>query len=201
MDYAAALARNSGKIDNIVAGLEQMTGRGPKPPPPQFLDLRAPHEFPALAAPARQIAVAEVAASTGLQTQRIMSRSGPESPLTLGDAQWTDTTPKVIQLKLVEAFENAGLGGSVGRTTDNGQPDLQLVIDLRRFEIDLAKGQAVVELSARLTGKDGRIAGAKLFGATSPCSASDGGAAATALSAAFGDAAKEIVVWTAEAAK
>ena len=199
--FATALARNSGKIDNIVSGLEQLTGHGPKPSPPQFLDLQAPHDFPALAAPAGQIAVAEVSAPTGFQTQKIISRSGPESPLTLGEAQWTDTTPKLIQLKLVEAFENAGLGGSVARTMDNGQPDLQLQVDLRRFEIDLAKSQAVVELSARLTGKDGRIVAAKLFHATAPGSAGDGAAAASALSAAFGEVAKELVAWTAETAK
>ena len=75
--FAATLARNSGKIDNIVAGLEQLTGHGPKPPPPQFLDLAAPRNFPALAPPAGQIAVADVTAPTAFQTQRSSAARPP----------------------------------------------------------------------------------------------------------------------------
>ena len=199
--FAGALARNSGRIDNIAAGLESLTGHGPKPPPPQFLDLRAPRDFPPLPAPAGQIAVADATAPTAFQTQKILSRKTPESPFTLGEAQWTDVTPKLVQLKLVESFENAGLGGAVSRPIDSGQPDFQLLIDVRRFEIDLAAGEAVVELSARLAGKDGRIAAAKVFHATAPCTAPDGAAAAEGLSAAFDEAAKGIVGWTASGGK
>jgi phospholipid/cholesterol/gamma-HCH transport system substrate-binding protein len=199
--FAATLARNSGKLDNIVAGLEQLTGHGPKPPAPQFLDLTAPRDFPKLAAPAGQVAVAEITAPTAFQTQKIMSRATPDGPFTLGESQWTDATPKLIQLKLVEAFENAGLGGSVSRPLDSGQPDFQLLLDLRRFEIDLDSHQAKIELSARLAGKDGRVAAAKMFSAAAPAPVADGEAAAKALSAAFGEAAKQIVDWTAGAAK
>ncbi|MDE3174616.1 MAG: membrane integrity-associated transporter subunit PqiC [Pseudomonadota bacterium] len=199
--FSQALGRNSGKLDGIVAGLEKFLGQGPKPPPPQFLTLRAPRDFSALTPISAQIAVADLAAPVAFQTQRIMSRAGPDSPLTLGEAQWTDATPKLLQLNLVEAFENAHLGGSVGLPLDSGAPDFQLMIELRRFEIDLAEHAAVIELAARLVGKDGRVAAAKLFHGASDSAASDGEAAARALGAAFGQVASQIVEWTVQTTK
>ncbi len=199
--FSQALGRNSSKLDGIVAGLEKYLGQGPKAPPPQFLALRAPGDFPAFPPMNAQVAVADVIAPVAFQTQRIMSRTGPDSPLTLGDAQWTDATPKLIQLKLVEAFENAHLGGSVGLPLDSGAADFQLLGELRRFEIDLAARAAVVELSARLVGKDGRVAAARIFSGSSDCAASDGEAAALALSRAFAEVARQVVEWTAGAAR
>ena len=160
-------------------GARELPGHGPKPPAPQFLDLSAPRDFPALAAPAGQIAVAEVTAPVAFQTQKMMSRDQARTaPISLGESQWTDATPKLIQLKLVEAFENAGLGGSVSRNFDSAQPDFQLILDLRRFEIDLGEMKRVVE-SPR--GSSARTAGwppRKLFRGEAPCSAGDGEAAA-----------------------
>ena len=199
--FSEALRRNSDKLDGILAGIEQFLGHGPKPPPPQYLELRAPSDFPSGLAIAAQIAVAEINAPVAFQTQKIISRAGPDQPLTLGEAQWSDSTAKLIQLKLLEAFENARLGESVSRPIDQGTPDFQLVLDLRRFEIDLKSKNAIVELFARLVGKEGRVAAAKLYQGESPCAAADGVAAADALSRAFDDVAKEIVVWTVASAK
>jgi phospholipid/cholesterol/gamma-HCH transport system substrate-binding protein len=199
--FASALGRNSGKVDSILAGLEKFLGQGPKPPPPQYLTLAAPKDFPATPTPPVQIAVAEIAAPVAFQTQKIMSRARPEGAITLGEMQWTDATPKLIQLKLVDAFQNAGLGGSVGLAFDSGQPDYQLMLELRRFEVDLWEKKAVMEVSARLIGKDGRVAAAKLFSGEAPCAVADGEPAAEALAQAFGKTAKAIVAWTVEAAK
>ena len=197
--FSEALKRNSSKIDGILAGIDQFLGHGPKPPPPQFLALRAPTDIPDLALSV-QIAVADVSAPVAFQTQKIVSRAGPDSPFTVGEAQWTDVAPKLIQLKLIESFENAKLGASVSRPLDGGAPDFQLMLDLRRFEIDASAHQAVIELSARLVGKDGRVAAAKVFTAKAPSAASDGAPAAQALSEAFDAEAKEIVEWTVSAA-
>ncbi len=199
--FAGALGRNSGRVDSILAGLEQFLGHGPKPPAPQFLTLAAPKTFPAMPQPSGQIAVAEVTAPVGFQTQKIMSRAREGGVITLGEMQWTEATPKLIQLKLVDAFQNAGLGGAVGLAFDSGQPDFQLLLELRRFEIDLWEKKAVVEISARIVGKDGRVAEAKLFSAAAPAAVADGEPAAEALSQAFGETAKAIVAWTAEATK
>lgn len=199
--FAKALGRNSDKLDGIVSGLETFLGKGPKPPPPQFLNLRAPSGLPEIAPPAGQVAVAEVSAPVAFQTQKIMSRASADGPIALGEAQWTDVTPKLVQIKLVEGFENAHLGASVSRSFDSGQPDFQLMLDLRRFEVDLFDKKAVVDLSARLLGKDGKVIAAKLFHGEAPCATRDGEKAADGLSQAFDEAARQIVEWTAATAK
>ena len=75
--FSEALGRNSGRIDNIMAGLEKMTGGGPKPPPPTFYDLNAP-EFPGSGKQmTQQIAVAETTAPVVFQTQRALVPPNP----------------------------------------------------------------------------------------------------------------------------
>ena len=199
--FAKALARNSDRLDSIVAGLQTFLGQGPKPPPPQFLNLSAPRDLPQTAPPAGQVAIAEVSAPVAFQTQKIMSRATRDSPIALGEAQWTDVTPKLVQIKLGEAFENAHLGATVSRAFDSGQPDFQLMLDLRRFEVDLFDNKAVVELSGRLVNKEGKVIAARPFLGQAPCASEDGEKAAEGLSQAFASAAKEIVVWTAATAK
>ena len=44
--FSAALARNSDRLDAIVAGVERMTGGGPAAAPPVVYDLIAPRAFP-----------------------------------------------------------------------------------------------------------------------------------------------------------
>ena len=75
--FAKALGRNSDKLDGIVSGLETFLGKGPKPPPPQFLNLRAPSDLPEIAPPAGQIAVAEV---SGQVQKTIRASLGTVSP-------------------------------------------------------------------------------------------------------------------------
>lgn len=194
--FAGALGRNADKIDDVLAGLQQFLGHGPKPPPPQFLDLRAASDFaetpPSLTA---QIAVADITAPVALHTQKILSRAGPDRPFVLGESQWTDEAPKLIQLKLIESFENAHLAGSVSGPLEQGAPDYQLMIEMRRFEIDLSARQAIVDLSVRLIGKDGRVARARIFDSQAACAFADGAPAAAALGRAFQQVATAIVAW------
>jgi len=200
--FSAALGRNADRIDGLVAGLEQFLGRGPKPPPPQYLELVAPDSFPGAPPELKaHVSVAEIGAPAALHTQKVMRRDGSNKPLVLGEAQWMDETPKLIQIKLVEAFENAHLGGEVSRAFDQAAPDFQLMIDLRRFEIDTSARRAIVEFSARLVGKDGRVAQEKLFRSDAPCEVGDGLPASQALSQAFARAAVDLVEWTAAQAR
>ena len=46
--FAAALSRNSGRVDNILKGLERMTGGGPAAAAPVIYDLTPPRTFPAM---------------------------------------------------------------------------------------------------------------------------------------------------------
>jgi phospholipid/cholesterol/gamma-HCH transport system substrate-binding protein len=196
--FAAALARNSDKLDGIVAGLERMTGGGKKGPVTTY-DLSAPASFPPLAkAVGAQIVVPEPSAPIVLDTQRIVPRSADAAAASFADAQWSDTVPKLVQAKIIQALDNSGYLSAVSQPMDGLAADYQLLIEIRTFRIAAAPGEAAeVELAAKVLGNGGRIAAGKVFvGKASPASAETPTAVA-ALDEAFGKAAVELVVWVA----
>jgi phospholipid/cholesterol/gamma-HCH transport system substrate-binding protein len=196
--FSATLARNSDRIDGILTGLERMSGGGPASVPPIVYDLTAPRNFPvADKARAGLLAVLEPTAIIMFDTQKILVRpSGAEGP-TFSNAKWSDNLPKLLQAKIIQSFENAGLLGSVTRPMDAVSADHQLQIDIRSFQLTmLAEPAADVELAARLLANDGKIINARIFRATVPARAADAAAAAAALNEAFSKVAVELVTWT-----
>jgi phospholipid/cholesterol/gamma-HCH transport system substrate-binding protein len=122
--------------------------------------------------------------------------SGSEGP-TFTNAKWSDNLPKLLQSKVIESFENAGMLGSVSRPNDANTADHQLQLDIRSFQVTMPGGPvADVEFAARLLGNDGKIVAARIFRATAPAKATDAAAAAAALNEAFGKVAVELVTWT-----
>ena len=96
-------------------------------------------------------------------------------------------------------FENAGFGGSIGRAAEGLTGDFQLLVDLRSFQIVAdAKPTAKVAFGAKILDSGGKIVGSKLFEVNAPAAAVDAPGATTALNAAFGDAAKQLVIWTSQ---
>lgn len=196
--FSDALARNSDRVDNIVAGLERMTGGDSAKAPPAIYDLTAAKAFPPNETPLRgQLAVAEPTAIVMFDTQKLLLRKGEteRSPIA-ANAQWSDTLPKLIQAKIIQSFENANALGAVSRAVDGSPADFQLMIDIRQFEVVAGTQPAAnVEFSAKLLGEGGRVLGAKLFHATAQSSATEAPAVAAALNDAFGKAARELVLW------
>jgi phospholipid/cholesterol/gamma-HCH transport system substrate-binding protein len=115
--FSAALARNSDKLDGIVAGLERMTGGGRKAPT-VYYDLTAPRVFPPAAkVKEAQLVIPEPTALVVIDAQTILVRPAPaESPAQ--PALWSDSLPKLVQAKLIETFDNAGYLRAVGRPSE-----------------------------------------------------------------------------------
>jgi phospholipid/cholesterol/gamma-HCH transport system substrate-binding protein len=196
--FSAALARNSDRLDAIVAGVERMTGGGPAAVPPTVYDLSAPREFPPVdKAPAGLLTVLEPTAIIMFDTQKILVRpSGSEGP-TFANARWSDNLPKLLHARIIHSFENAKLLRGVARPMDGLAADHQLAIDIRRFQLSMTgEPRAEVELAARLLTNDGKIVEARIFHATAPAGPADAAAAAAALNEAFGKVAVELVTWT-----
>jgi phospholipid/cholesterol/gamma-HCH transport system substrate-binding protein len=197
--FSTALAHNSGRVDNILGGLEKMTGGGAPKPPPLSYNLSAP-EFPAPQEPESkaltlQIALSEPTALVAFETQKVLVAPGPDELKPLEEGQWADSVPKLVQTKMVESFENAGFA-HVGKATDGFTPDVQLLLEVRSFEVSLAASPtAQIEISAKLLGGDGKIAAERGFRATVPATGVESPAAAAALNAAFQTVAHDIVVW------
>jgi phospholipid/cholesterol/gamma-HCH transport system substrate-binding protein len=197
--FSEGLARNTGKLDGIVAGLERMTGVT-APPPKITYDLRAvPSAGPAGKTINVQWAIPEPTAVVMLETQRFLF-SPPQEVSGFAEAMWADALPKLIQARLIESFENYDLAHAPLRVADLGQPEFQLLIDVRRFRITLdQRSAAEMGLSARIVDRNGKVVASRLFEDSEKIESVAPAPAATAFGEAFGRIAKNMIAWTVEA--
>ena len=149
------------------------------------------------AAKSRQILIAGPTALRSLDSEQIVIRVSPSEIQYLSRAQWGDKLPRIVQSKLVEAFENSGKLGGVGLPGQGLAIDYQVVTDIRSFEIDASSGnQAVVEISAKiLNDRNGSVRAQKVFRAMAPAGGDNVGFV-KALDRAFSIVVSEIVSWT-----
>ena len=194
--FSDALARNTGKLDGIVAGLERMTGGG-TPAQKVTYDLRAPQN---LGIPVKaikgQLVIPEPTAVAMLETQRMLFSPAKDFP-GFADFLWADSLPKLLQARLLDAFENYDIANAPLRSADVGQADFQLLIDLRRFDIAVDSGPAAkIALSARLLDKSGKVIASRLFEESQKLDQIEPAAAVAAFNDAFGRIAKDVIGWT-----
>jgi phospholipid/cholesterol/gamma-HCH transport system substrate-binding protein len=197
--FSEGLARNTGKLDSIVAGLEKMTGGG-APAQKMTYDLRAPQNLgPASKAIKGQLAIPEPTAVAMLETQRFLF--SPAKDYTgFADALWADSIPKLLQARLIESFENYDIAHAPLRVADIGQTDFQLLIDVRRFRIATdSEPAAEIGLSARIVDKNGKVIASRLFEDSQKFDKVEPPAAIAAFDDAFGRIAKEMIAWTVQA--
>jgi len=197
--FSDALARNTGKLDGIIAGIEKMTGGG-GPAQKVTYDLRAPKD---LGAPTKtikgQLAIPEPTAVAMLQTQRMLFSPVKDYP-DFDDFLWADSIPKLLQARLLDSFENYDIAHAPLRTADLGQPDVQLLIDVRRFRIATEPSPVVeIALSARLLDKNGKVIASKLFEDSQKLNNVEPAAAVAAFSDTFDRVAKDMIGWTVQA--
>lgn len=178
----------------LAVGLSACASTAPIP----TYDLTAPQQFPPLRGAMRgQLVVQEPTALAILDTDRIVVRPGEDQVAQLSDAQWVDRLPKLLQSRIVQAFENANRLRGVARPGDRIAPDYQLVVDVRQFALTVGtEAQGEVELSAKIVAeRTGRIVAARIFRATVPAASSVGGDAVRAIDEAFGRVVVELVTW------
>jgi phospholipid/cholesterol/gamma-HCH transport system substrate-binding protein len=198
--FTDGLARNTPKLDGIVAGLERMTG-GNTPAAKITYDLDAVDGFETPRRPlAAGLTVAEPTATTRLQTQRILFGAGTEAPDELAAAQWSDNLPGLVQARLLQSFENYDIAHAPLRADALGEGGLRLLLDIRQFEIASApEPQAVIALSAKIVDSGGKLKAAQIFQETAPMRAISAPEATSALNKAFAVLARKLVLWTAGA--
>ncbi|HLX15639.1 MAG TPA: MlaD family protein [Bradyrhizobium sp.] len=194
--FSEGLARNTGKLDSIVAGIEKMTGGG-TPAQKLTYNLRAAQGF---AAPTRaikgQLALPEPTAVAMLETQRMLFSPVKEYP-DFAEFVWADAIPKLLQAKLIESFENYDIAHAPLRAADIGQADFQLLIDVRNFRIDTdSQAVAQIGLSARIVDKNGKVIASRLFEQSERLDRIEPQVAVTAFNEAFGRLAKDMIAWT-----
>ena len=199
--FSEGLARNTGKLDGIVAGLERMTGAGTSAAQKITYDLRAASGFPS--SPGRtlkgKLVIPEPTAVIKLDTQRFLFSPAKEYP-EFAEAMWADNIPKLIQAKLLESFENYDIAHAPLRAVDGVQADYQLLIDIRSFQISTdPEAVADIGLSARILNKDGKVVAARLFQEKQKLDKMEPAAPRAAFNDAFGRIARDMIAWTAKA--
>jgi phospholipid/cholesterol/gamma-HCH transport system substrate-binding protein len=194
--FTEGLARNTGKLDSIVAGLEKMTGGG-TPVQKITYDLQAlQNQGPPGKTIGGQLAMPEPTAVAMLETQRMLFSPAGEVP-EFSEFLWADTIPKLFQARLIESFENYDIAHAPLRSADVGQADFQLLIDVRRFRVAMESGpEAQIGLSARIVDKDGKVVASRLFEESEKFDKIEPQIAVTAFDAAFARLARNMIDWT-----
>jgi len=197
--FSEGLARNSGKLDGIVAGLERMTG-ATAPPQKIVYDLNASnHAGPVDKTLKGQLAIPEPTAVAMLETQRFLFSPAEDHP-DFAEAMWADAVPKLLQTRLIESFENYDLAHAPLRVADVGRTDHQMLIDVRRFRIVTdTTPMAEIGLLIRIVDKEGAVIASRLFQENEKLDKLTPAAAAAGFNAAFGRMARDVVAWTVRA--
>jgi cholesterol transport system auxiliary component len=178
-----------------VALLAALTGACSSGPAPATFDLSAPSSRIRGAAGV-QVLVNEPAALQQLSTQQILVKDASGSVSFIGGGQWADNLPRLVQTRLINTFENSSQLRGVSRPSSGAVADVQLVSELRRFEIATPDNQAVAEISVKIVSdRDGRIVNGRIFRANIPASAIDAPNAARALDEALSVVMLDIVRW------
>jgi cholesterol transport system auxiliary component len=149
----------------------------------------------------RQILVPEPTAVKMLDSEQVVVRVSPSEVQYLANSRWGDRLPRLVQSKLVEAFENSGRLGGVGKPGQGLAIDYQVVTDIRSFEVTTDGTRvATVEISAKiLNDRNGTVRASSVFKATSPVSGSENSDFVEALDRAFAKVGAEIVDWSLKA--
>jgi cholesterol transport system auxiliary component len=186
-----ALAGCSGGVLGGLVG----TGNNPTP----TFDLTAPRNFGTLPPRARGLLAVDLPSALQiLDTEKIVISPQPGEVAYLSDAQWLDRLPRLMQARIVQAFENSTRIRAVAKSQDRINGDYLLVIDVRQFGMIAYEGPyAVVELSVKIVyQRGGRIAAATVIGSKVQASGTAGAQATLALDQAFSEVLVQMVKWT-----
>jgi cholesterol transport system auxiliary component len=149
----------------------------------------------------RQILIPEPTALKALDSEQIVIRLSGVEIQYLSKARWSDRLPKMVQAKLIQAYENTGKLGGVGKPGEGLAIDFQVVTDIRAFQVETnGATQANIEIYAKLLNdRNGTVKAQRVFRATAPVDGAGNRAYIAALDRAFSQVTAEIVEWTLKA--
>ena len=158
-------------------------------------DLNAARPASAHALSAR-VRVAEPLAALDLDSDRILVRAGPQQLAALAGAKWPDRLPLVVQARLTQSFQNAGLARQVDRDPA-AAADYVLDLDIRRFELDVARSRVEIDVAVKLVSASGGVAAAEIFTADAAVASTAPATVAAAMDGALSSVMKRIVAFVA----
>ncbi len=137
-------------------------------------------------------------ASRAYDTTKIAVSPAPGRIEYFGGGEWASRAPVVVQMSLIQAFEDSGRILAVGNRADIGLSDFALQTDIRRLDLDVAGGNrsARIHVYVRLTNGRSSVFAARAFSAAAPARSGGGDDVAAAFDAALKDVVADIVNWT-----
>jgi cholesterol transport system auxiliary component len=146
------------------------------------------------------LVVDEPSAARQIDTSRIALMNGPFRVEYYADVEWTDTAPAMVQLLLIQSFQNTGRLPVVAPTRQTLATDFLLLSNLRKFQVEndaAGTPQATIVLEATLLRMPRRtpIATARFEKATTVDSKSSETVTA-AFDASLSDVMRRMVDWT-----
>lgn len=98
------------------------------------------------------LTVMAVAANPVLDSPRVVVRPSAHQVQTYRGVRWADRSQELLETAVVQAFEDSGRLGAVGRMANTARGDFALFMEVRAFEIVYIGGQpeAVIEVQANL---------------------------------------------------
>lgn len=181
----------------LVLGLVGLNSCGTKAKDDTFA-LSAMPEIAGPKARNKQLLIPEPAALKALDSEQVVIRVADSEIQYLAQARWGDRLPKMVQAKLVEAYENSGKLAGVGIPGQGLAIDFQVVTDIRAFQIETTGGDhAHVEISVKiLNDRNGEVRAQRVFSASVPVSGAGNPGFIAALDAAFARVTSDMVAWT-----
>lgn len=145
-----------------------------------------------------QILIPEPTAIKTLDSNQIVVKPTPYTVEYLAQSQWSDRLPRMLQLRFVQAFENTGRVAAVGVPGQGLAIDYQVVMEVRKFEIDASGGNAaVVEIAVKaLNDRNGTVRATRVFSESIPVTVAGNAGYVSALNVAFDRVTADIIKWT-----
>lgn len=88
-----------------------------------------------------------------LDSNRISVRPKANELQVYQGANWLDSLPDVVQINLVESFENSGKISTVSRQNSGVPADVALLLDIRQFEAVYSNGQKIPKVVIQIHAK------------------------------------------------
>ena len=164
--------------------------------PRAIYDLSAPDASDTGRRVSAQVLIPPPSAVRALDSDLIAARPAQSEYAYLPGAQWSDALPKLLQMRLLQTFQNSGRVAAVGLPGQGLLIDFQVILDIRAFE--LAGQRAVAEFAVKLMNdRNGRIVRTTIVRTEAALVGEGTPAVVAALDAAMDEAFLQIVDWVA----
>lgn len=187
----------------IIAGLSacgiKLPGSGPAP---NTYDLSPKSSFDEnLPEVDLQLVVEEPSSARGIDSDRISLRPSPIEIKYFAGARWVDRAPRMVQILMVESFENTGKAAAVGRQSIGLRPDYSVKSDLREFQAEYFGADGQPQIHVRLNIKlikmpEARIVASRTFDQIEPATGKEIRAIVESFDETLGKVMRKSVEWT-----